>query len=78
MYNKDKPDKYIVIFFILAYAKNYFIYYIDVYQGKNTANININTSLQNLPTIQKYFSNAIINSGISNDPSGYSNLYMYN
>ena len=36
-YNKDKPDKYRVDFFILADAKYYFIYHLDVYQGKNEA-----------------------------------------
>ena len=41
MYNKDKPGKYRVDIFILANAKYYFIYHIDVYQGKNTANIDI-------------------------------------
>ena len=33
-YNKDKPKKFRVDFFILSDAKQYFIYHIDVYQGK--------------------------------------------
>ena len=41
MYNKSKTDKYRVGFFILVDAKYYFIYHIDVYQGKNTENIYI-------------------------------------
>ena len=32
-YNNDKPDKYRVDFFILADARGYFIYNLDVYQG---------------------------------------------
>ena len=78
MYDKDKPDKYIVIFFILADAKYYFIYHIDVYQSNNTANIDIRPSLHNLPTIQKSFADAIIKSGISNYSRGSRHLYMYN
>ena len=33
-YNKDKPDKFRVDFFILADVQHYFIYHLDVYQGK--------------------------------------------
>jgi len=33
-YNKDKPDKCRVDFFILSDAKHYFIYHMDVYQEK--------------------------------------------
>ena len=42
MYNKDKPDKFRVDFFILADSKHYFIYHFDVYQVKNKSNIDIN------------------------------------
>ena len=52
-YNKDKPDKYRVDFFILADAARYFICHIDVYQGKNGANIGVAKSVRNLPTTQK-------------------------
>ena len=38
-YCKDKPAKYWVDFFILADSGDCFIYYLDVYQGKNKANI---------------------------------------
>ena len=50
MYNKDKPDKYRVDFFILANAKYYFIFHIDVCQGKNTENIDTHPLLHKLPT----------------------------
>ena len=37
MYNKDKTEIYIVGFFVLANAKYYFIYHIDMYQGAGGA-----------------------------------------
>ena len=77
-YNKDKPDKYRVDFFILADAKHYFIYHLDVYQGKNKANIDIHPSVRNLPTTQKAVANAIIKSGISNDSDGSRHIFMDN
>lgn len=33
-YNKDKPDKFRVDFFVLAGSKSYVIHHLDVYQGK--------------------------------------------
>ena len=49
-YNKDKPEKFWVDFFIMANAKNYFIYHLDVYQGNNKANIDTNSALHKIPT----------------------------
>jgi hypothetical protein len=40
-YNKDKPNKFCVDFFILANAKSYFAIHTDVYQGKNSTNVGI-------------------------------------
>lgn len=40
-YNKDKPDKFRVDFFILCGSKTRIIHHMDVYQGKNAANIGI-------------------------------------
>ena len=77
-YNKDKPDKYRVDFFILADAKHYFIYHLDVYQGKNKANIDIHHSIRNIPTTEKAVANAILKSGICNDPNGYRHIFMDN
>ena len=77
-YNKDKPDKYRVDFFILADAKYYFIYHLDVYQGKNKANIDIHKSVRKLPTTQKAVANAILKSGIANDPDGSRHIFMDN
>ena len=49
-----------------------------MYQGKNTENIEIDPSLQNLLTAQKYVSNYIFKSGISNDPHGSIHIYIDN
>ena len=77
-YNKDKPDKFRVDFFILADTKYYFIYHLDVYQGKNKANIDIDSTITHLPTTQKAVANAIIKSGIANDPHGCRHIFMDN
>ena len=37
-YNKDKPQKFRVDFFVLAAADNYFVYHMEPYQGKNASN----------------------------------------
>jgi Transposase IS4 len=73
-YNKDKPDKFRVDFFILAGSSTYIIYHIDVYQGKNAANIGIDANCINLPTTMKAVVNAVIKSELSrgsNDRQGY-------
>ena len=77
-YNKDKPDKFRVDFFILADTKYYFIYHLDVYQGKNKANIDIDPTVSSLPTTQKAVANAILKSGIANDPNGCCHMFMDN
>ena len=77
-YNKDKPAKYRVDFFILADARDYFIYHLDVYQGKNKANIDIHPSVKHLPTTQKAVANSILKSGIDNDEHGCRYLFMDN
>ena len=77
-YNKDKPAKYRVDFFILADSLHYFIYHLDVYQGKNKANIDIHPSVRQLPTTQKAVANAILKSQIDNDKDGCRYLFMDN
>ena len=49
-----------------------------MYQGKNTENIDIHPPLHNLPNTQKSIANAIINSGISNDPLVSRHIYIDN
>ena len=78
MYNKDKVDKFRVDFFILADSKHYFIYHLDVYQGRNKANIHINYLVKDLPTTQKAVANAILKSGINNDVDGCRYIFMDN
>ena len=78
--NSNKADKYRIDFFILVNAAKgkHFIYHIDVYKGKNAANIHVIEEAWNLPTIQKAVVNAIVGSGISNDPDGMREIYMDN
>jgi uncharacterized protein YqkB len=74
MYNKDKPDKFRVDFFVLAGSKSYLIYHIDVYQGKNATNVSIHPLAVNLPTTMKAVVNAVLSSEVnkgSNDTNGY-------
>eukprot|EP00956_Cyclotella_meneghiniana_P008474 scaffold11429_cov48-Cyclotella_meneghiniana.AAC.4 len=79
-YNSNKPDKYRIDFFIMANATsgNNFIYHIDVYQGKNATNAFIAKEAWGLPTTQKAVVNAVISSGIANDPDGMREIYMDN
>ena len=77
-YNKDKPDKFHVNFFIMANAnpRQYFIVHIDIYQGRNTANIDIDHQIKWLPTTQKAVVNAAIKLNIAMDPDGMRCIYM--
>ena len=79
-YNKDKPDKFRVDFFVLANNApgKYFICHADVYQGKNVENIDIPEEIRNLPTTQKAVVNAVIKADIGKDPDGIRCLYMDN
>ena len=49
-----------------------------MYQGNNTANIDIQPSLHNLTTTQKAVNNAVIKSGIANHPRGSRHLSIEN
>ena len=79
-YNKDKPDKRRVDFFMMANAtkKKYFILHADIYQGRNAANIDIPSSIRKLPTTQKAVVNAVIKCNLSMDPDGMRCLFMDN
>ena len=79
-YNSSKPDKYRIDIFVLVNTtdgKN-FIYHLDVYQGKNANNAHIVEEAWSLPTTQKAVVNAIVMSGLSNDPFGKRKLYKDN
>lgn len=73
-YNKDKPDKFRVDFFILAGSSSRIIYHMDVYQGKNSGNVGILPEYLELPTTMKAVLNAVtsadIGKGVS-DTKGY-------
>ena len=74
MYNKDKPDKFRVDFFILAGSQSFVIHHMDVYQGKNATNAYIDEKCWNLPTTMKAVVNAVIKCKLdkgSNDANGY-------
>jgi hypothetical protein len=57
---------------------NNFIYYIDVYQGKNATNDFILEEAWMLRTTQKAVVNAIMLSGLANDPDGMHKVYTDN
>lgn len=80
-YNKDKPDKYRVDFFIMAGSQSRVIYHMDVYQGKNATNVGIANEFKNMPTTMKAVLNATLRSQISqgsNDVNGYRVVAMDN
>jgi Transposase IS4 len=52
-YNKDKPQKFRVNFFLMACSQSYFIHHIDVYQGANANNVGIHRAVRAMPTTQK-------------------------
>lgn len=66
-YNKDKPDKFRVDFFILAGSASRIIYNVDVYQGKNASNVGIAKEFHNLPTTMKVVLNAVLQTKLCND-----------
>jgi hypothetical protein len=72
-------DKYRVDFFILADSKSYAIMHMDVYQGRNAANVNIHEEAKTLPTTQKAVVNAVFQIGLDNDVQhGYRKISMDN
>ena len=77
-YNKDKPAKYRVDFFILSDAIEYFICHVDVYQGRNGANVGIHETVKTMPTTQKALANALIAAKVTNDPRGYRAVFTDN
>ena len=77
-YNKDKPQKYRVDFYILSDARRYNILHLDVYQGKNANNINIHPAIQDLPTTQKAVANSLHSTGLHEETQGMHCLSMDN
>ena len=77
-YNKDKPQKFRVDFFILSSSSTYAILHLDVYQGKNTSNAYIRPEAKQLPTTMKAVVNACYALGIHKLTDGYRHLSMDN
>ncbi len=50
----------------------------DIYQEENSNNVHIVEEAWHLPTTQKSVVNAIVTSGIHNNPNGMYELYMEN
>ena len=69
-YNKDKPDKCRVDFFVLADTKTYAVLHVDVYQGKNPRDINIHDEAKGLPTTQKAVVNAVMQTHLHTETRG--------
>ena len=58
-YNKNNPGKYRIGFFVFANSKYYFVWHLDVYQGKNAGNIDIHYRAKKLPKTMKAVINAV-------------------
>ncbi len=71
MYNQSKPDKYRVELFVLANSSGgfNFVMHLDVYQGKNEANIGIPKEICHLPTTQKALVNSVLQSKGHKEPN---------
>ena len=67
-YNNDKIVKFRVELFILVDAWVYFICHLNIYQGKNKANIGIYCQLYHLSITQKCVANAIVKGELLNSP----------
>ena len=79
-YNKDKPQKLCVDFFVLCNNSpgKSFILHCDIYQGKNAKNIGIPKEITKLPATQKAAVKTIIQNKIGKDPNGIRQFFMDN
>ena len=77
-YNKDKPQKFRVDFFILSSSTTYAILHIDVYQGKNPTNAYIKKQAKQLPTTMKAVVNACYALQMHKMTDGYRHVSMDN
>jgi hypothetical protein len=78
MYNKDKPDKYRIDFFILCCSVTYIIFHLEPYQGKNATNAGVTTLARAFPTTAKAVLNAVEKTGLKNSPTGCRVIIMDN
>ena len=77
-YNKDKPAKFRVDFFILASSTSYAILHMDVYQGKNATNSYIREEAKQLPTTMKAVVNACYALELNKERRGFRHLSLDN
>ncbi|CAB9519499.1 unknown protein [Seminavis robusta] len=77
-YNKDKPQKFRVDFFICSCARTYQILHLDVYQGRNGNNVGIHDDLVDLPTTQKAVANAAYSLKLHQSHTGARHISMDN
>jgi hypothetical protein len=77
-YNKDKPQKFHVDFFVLSGPCNYQILHIDVYQGRNGNNVGIHEELIDLPMTQKAVANVTYFLGLEKIVDGACHVAMDN
>jgi Transposase IS4 len=77
-YNKDKPQKFRVDFFIMACSKSYFIHHIDVYQGANATNVGIHRAVRSMPTTQKAVLNAVLHTNMHQEVEGARHIALDN
>ena len=77
-FNKDKPQKFRVDFFIMASSANYAILHLHVYQGKNATNSNIRPSIHKFSTTMKAVLNACYALGLHKETEGMHHISMDN
>jgi Transposase IS4 len=77
-YNKDKPQKFRVDFFIMACSRSYFIHHLDVYQGANATNVGIHRAVRKLPTTQKAVLNAVLTTKMHQEVNGARHIALDN
>ena len=77
-YNKDKPAKFRVDFFILASSTSYAILHMDVYQGKNATNSYIREEAKQLTTTMKAVVNACYALELNKETRGFRHLSLDN
>jgi Transposase IS4 len=77
-YNKDKPQKFRVDFFVMACGRTYFIHHIDVYQGANAMKTGIHRACRAMPTTQKAALNAVLHTNMHNEAHGARQIALDN
>jgi Transposase IS4 len=77
-YNKDKPQKFRVDFFLLGCSRTYFIHHIDVYQGANASKVNIHRACRNMPMTQMAVLNAVLSTNMHNKVHGARHIALDN